>query len=352
MRATMRGLVKDKAAPGGLVYKTDLPIPQVGDDEVLIKVRCTAICGTDLHIIDWDTWAQKWVVPPVIPGHEMAGDIVAVGKNVTERKIGDRVSCETHIPCNACYFCEHDMPHICKNVNLFGVTIDGAFAEYTKIRWDCTFLLDDDLSYESACMFEPMGAGVHGVEAAQVEGKNVLVSGCGPIGITAVSASKTFGAKQVIACDLVDERLAMAKAMGADVILNSGHCDLTEEIMKLTDGIGVDAAIDVTGAGPAIRSGLKSVRAAGRMVCVGLPSKPVELDLANDLIYREVELTGISGRKIWETWDDFAKVMKGPYFKFEQVIGEKFALEDFQKALDRIHSGVPGKMLLYPGGKF
>lgn len=348
MQKTMRGWVKDRAAPGNLVYRTDLPVPEVGDDEVLIKVHCTAICGTDLHIIDWDAWAQKWVQVPVIPGHEVAGDIVAVGKNVTERKVGDRVSCETHIPCNDCYFCEHDMAHICKNMTLFGVSINGAFTEYTKIRWDSTFLLDDALSYESACMFEPMGAGVHGVEAAEVEGKVVLVSGCGPIGLTAVSASKTFGAKLVIACDLMDERLAIARKMGADVVLNSGKCDLPAEVLKLTDGIGADAAIDITGAGPAIRSGLKSLRAAGRLVCVGLPGKPVELDLANDLIYREISLTGISGRKIWETWEDFAKVMNGPYFKLENVLGQRFALEDLPKAIGAIRSGVPGKMLVYP----
>ena len=348
MQKTMRGWVKDRAAPGELVYHTDLPVPEVGDDEVLIKVHCTAICGTDLHIIDWDAWAQKWVQVPVIPGHEVAGDIVAVGKNVTERKVGDRVSCETHIPCNDCYFCEHDMAHICKNMTLFGVSINGAFTEYTKIRWDSTFLLDDALSYESACMFEPMGAGVHGVEAAEVEDKVVLVSGCGPIGLTAVSASKTFGAKLVIACDLMDERLAIAREMGADVVLNSGKCDLPAEVLKLTDGIGADVAIDITGAGAAIRSGLKSVRAAGRLVCVGLPSKPVELDLANDLIYREISLTGISGRKIWETWEDFAKVMNGPYFKLENVLGQRFALEDLPKAIEAIRSGVPGKMLVYP----
>lgn len=349
MKETMCGLVKEVAGPSGLVYHTDLPIPEIGDNEVLIKVHCTAICATDLHVMEWDDWSQKRVRVPVIPGHETAGDIVAVGKNVKDRKVGDRVSCETHIACNDCFFCKNGLAHICKNVELFGVSVPGAFAEYTKIRSDCTFLLDDDISYETACMFEPMGAGVHGVEAAEVQGKTVLVSGCGPIGLTAISASKTFGAKLVIACDLLDARLEIAKEMGADVVFNSGTCDLVAEIQKLTDGLGVDAAIDVTGAGAAIRTGLKCVRAAGRLVCVGLPGKPVELDLANDLIYREVLMTGISGRKIWETWTDFAKVMKGPYFKVENVMGERFAMKDIDLALEKIHNGVPGKMLLYPG---
>ena len=207
MKDTMCGLVKEVNAPSGLVYHTDLPIPEINDDEVLIKVHCSAICGTDLHIMEWDEWSQKRIKAPVTVGHETAGEIVAVGKNVTERKVGDRVSCESHIPCGECYFCKNGMPHICKNVKLFGCTQNGAFAEYAKIRWDCTFLLEDDVTDEAACMFEPMGAGIHGVEAAEVNGKTVLVSGCGPIGLTALSASKTFGAVKVIACDLIDENL-------------------------------------------------------------------------------------------------------------------------------------------------
>ena len=152
----------------------------------------------------------------------------------------------------------------------------------------------------------------------------------------------------MIACDLIDERLEAARNMGADVIFNSRHGGLYEEIMKLTDGIGVDAAIDVTGSGEAIRTALRSVRAAGRLVGVGLPNKRVELDLANDLIYREVEFTGISGRKIWETWEDFAKVMNGPYYHLESVMGRHFALEDFEEGFACMERGEPGKVLLYP----
>ena len=274
---------------------------------------------------------------------------MCIRDSVTERKVGDRVSCESHIPCGECYFCKNGMPHICKNVKLFGCTQNGAFAEYAKIRWDCTFLLEDDVTDEAACMFEPMGAGIHGVEAAEVNGKTVLVSGCGPIGLTAISASKTFGAVKVIACDLIDEKLEVAKKMGADAVLNSAKCDLPAEVRTLTGGVGVDAAIDITGAEPALNSALKCLRAAGRLVCVGLPTKPITFhDMTDDLVYREVQLTGVSGRKIWETWEDFAKVMKGPYFKLDQVIGGRFPMKDFEAALAQIHSGVPGKMILYP----
>lgn len=348
MNKTMCGLVKETAGPSSLIYHADLQIPEINEDEVLIKVHCAAICGTDLHIIEWDEWSRNRITPPIIPGHEIAGDIIAVGKNVKNRKIGDRVSVETHIPCGKCFFCNHNMPHLCRDVKLFGCMPNSGFAEYTKIRADMTYLLDDDISYEVACMFEPMGAGVHGVEAAKVAGKNVLVSGCGPIGLTAISACKVFGAKKVFASDLLDEKLSIAKEMGADYTFNPSDCNLSDEIRKLTDGLGADACIDVTGVGEAINTCLKSVRTAGIVVCVGLPTKPVTINMTEDLIFREVKLTGISGRTIWDTWDDFVKVMKSPYYKIEKVMGKRFAMKDFDKAIAEIKAGAPGKMFIYP----
>lgn len=348
MADKMAGLVKESACRGDFVYRRDLPVPEIGDDEVLIKVHCTAICGTDMHMMEWDRWNQMRVKPPMIPGHETAGVIVKTGAAVKERKVGDRVSCETHIPCGECWFCRNGRPHICSNVRLFGVTEDGAFAEYAKIRWDNTFVLDDDITFEMACLFEPLGAGVHGVEAADPEGKTVLVSGCGPIGLTAVSASRAFGARTVIACDLIGERLETALAMGADHVINSSEADLAEEVKKLTGGIGADAAIDITGAGPAIKADLRSLRSGGRLVCVGLPTSEVTLDLTNDLIYREIEMTGISGRLIWKTWEDFAKVMKSPYFSMDRLTGGSYKMEDFGLAVEAIRSGASGKMLIYP----
>ncbi|MDD5922160.1 MAG: alcohol dehydrogenase catalytic domain-containing protein [Eubacteriales bacterium] len=353
MADTMCGLVKEAAGPGMFVFHEDLPIPEPGDDEVLVKVHTAALCGTDLHIIEWDPWTKNWAKKvPFVPGHEVGGEIVAVGKNVTERKPGDRVSCESHVACGTCYPCTHGLPNVCQNMELLGVGMNGAFAEYFTVRWDVTYVLDDAIDYDTACLFEPMGAGVHGVEKAEVSGKNVLISGAGPIGLTAVAAAKTFGAKQVICCDLIDDKLAIAKKMGADTTVNSGEEDLREIVMDHTDGIGVDAAIDVTSAGPAIQLDIKLLRAGGRFVGVGLPTKPVEMDLANDVFYREIEVTGISGRLIWRTWDDFSKVMKGPYFKVEEVTGKRFRMRDIDKAVQAVKDGVPGKMFLYPDSMF
>lgn len=347
MQGTMCGIVKESAGPG-LVYRTDLPIPQIDDDELLIKVHCTAVCGSDLHMNDWDEWSRKRMKPPVIVGHETAGDVIEVGKDVTNIKAGDRVSVETHIPCDDCYFCKNDLKEICSNVELFGVSVDGAFAEYTKVKAKNAYKIEDGISYEMACMFEPMGAAVHGVEAGHVEGKSVLICGLGALGMTAVTSAKVLGATTVIATARSDKKLEIAKQMGADYVVNYTTEDLVAEIKKLTGGLGVDVVIEVTGYENSILNGLKCVRAAGRVVIVGLPTKPTTLNLTEDIIYRQVELTGISGRRIWGTWDNFAKVMQDPRYKLEYVMGEKYALRDYEKAFERLRSGAPGKNLIYP----
>lgn len=351
MKNTMRGLYKGETAPGMFSYREDLPVPAIGDDEVLIKVHVAALCGTDIHIINWDEWTKRWAKGPFIPGHELCGTIIEVGKNVTERKVGDRVSCESHISCNECWACTHGLSQVCENLQLYGIQTDGAFAEYTKARWDITYVIEDDsIPDETVVLFEPMGAGVHGVEKAEVKDKTVLISGCGPIGLTAVAAAKTFGAEKVIVCDIFDEKLEIAKKMGADHIFNSAKVNITNEVLKLTGGRGADAAIDITESQAAYTAAVRALRPGGRLVGVALPTKEISFDLANDVFYREIEITGISGRLIWQTWDDFAKVMAGPYFKAEYVLGDKFDIRDVDKAVQAVKDGVPGKMLLYPGG--
>lgn len=344
----MCGIVKPGPGPG-LEYRTDLPVPEINDDEVLLKVRCATICGTDLGIDAWNDWTRRRMKTfPRIVGHETTGEIIAVGSKVKDRKVGQRVSIETHIWCGHCPHCLAGRPHVCQNVSLYGVMQDGAFAEYTKVRGDVTYVLDDALTDEQGCIFEPMGSGVHGVEEADVKGKTVLVAGCGAIGLTVVAACKVFGAKKIIACDIFDEKIEVAKKMGADVVFNSLKCDLVQEILKLTDGLGVEAAIDVTGSPASLNASLKSTMACGRLVSVGLPGEPVTMDMTEDLFYRQISLSGICGRRIWDTWDDFTKVMKDPIYDMDQVIGGQFALKDFRKGFDAMHNGVPGKMFLYP----
>lgn len=348
MEGTMRGICK--MAPGeGAAYRTDLPIPQIGEGEVLMKVHASAICGTDLHIYGWNEWAAKRMRNfPIVFGHETAGEIVEIGKSVTGLRVGDRISVETHIPCNHCFQCGHDRRHICENMRIFGVTEPGAFAEYAPVPAECAVRLRDGIPYEVGAMLEAMGAGVHGVEKAEVRDKTVLVSGCGPIGLMVVGACKAHGARRVIACDILPEKLKLAEAMGADVTANSAETDIVRAVLQETDGAGADAAIDITGNGRAIIAGLRALRKGGRMVSVGLPNGEIPVNLTEDIIYREIQYTGVSGRQMFATWDDCMEILETPGFSLEPVMGERYPLEGFEDALAAIRGGAPGKMLLIP----
>ena len=247
---TMYGLVKAAPAPGAEIQE-NLPIPSVGPRDVLVRVRATAICGTDSHIMAWTPYAQQRVPTPMVFGHEFSGDVVQVGSEVTEVKVGDRVAGETHIPCNHCRMCLSNKRHICENMKIIGVHVPGAFAEYISFPADDAFKLAPDFPYETGAILEPMGVAVHGVDCGDVAGKTVVVNGCGPIGLMAVGAAKAWGAKQVIALDVIDEKLRVATEMGADVVLNSRTLDAAAEVVRLTDG-GADVALDYTGVIPAI----------------------------------------------------------------------------------------------------
>ena len=344
----MRGICKMR--PGvGAEFRDDLPIPEINDDEVLMKVHATAICGTDMHLYDWKEYAQARMKNlPMVFGHETAGEIVKIGKNVTGHKIGDRISVETHIPCGHCYQCETGNPHICENMRVFGVTDPGAFAEDAKVPKECIVPLDDAISYEKGAMLEAMGAGVHGVERADVKGKQVLVSGCGPIGLMAIGACKVHGAAKIIACDMFDQKLELAKEMGADLVVNSGKEDIIQAVRNATGGHGADAAIDITGNGKAINAGLKALRKGGIFVSVGLPDGEIPVNLTEDIIYREIVYTGVSGRRMFETWEDCMNILKSDGFSLAPAMGNTYKFEDFEDAFAAIRAGVPGKMILVP----
>ena len=348
MTGTMKGVCKMAPGPGA-EFRTDIPIPSIAPDQVLLKVHATAICGTDLHLYAWNEYAATRMKNlPIVFGHETAGEIVEVGSAVKDWKVGDRISVETHIPCGTCLQCSMGNPHICDNMKLFGITEPGAFAEYAPVRADCAVRLDDALTYEQGAMLEAMGAGVHGVEKAQVKGKTVLVSGCGPIGLMVIGACRAHGARKIIACALFEEKLERAKTMGAAVTGNSREEQAVLEAVMAQTISGVDAAIDITGNGKAINTGLKALRKAGIFVSVGLPDGEIPVNLTEDIIYREIIYTGVSGRRMFETWEDCMEIIKTPGFSLDPVIGGVYKLEQFEEALAAIRSGVPGKMILVP----
>lgn len=346
METSMKGILKSRPEVGA-EFRTDLPIPEVGPRDILVNVKAAAICGTDQHIYNWTKYAQDRVPIPMVFGHEFAGEVVEVGSEVTEVKIGDRVAGETHIPCNDCFQCETDNRHICENMKIIGVHTPGAFADYISFPVDCAYKISDDLDYQTAAMMEPMGVGVHGVDAAQVKNQDIVIYGCGPIGLMAVGAAKCWGAKKITAIDVFDNKLEAAKQMGADIVINSKEEDAVKLVMNRTKH-GADVIIDYTGNARAIRSGFDMLKKGGRFVLVGLPNGEVSLDLSDNVIYKEATVIGVTGRLMYKTWEQCEEILKNPAYNAAAAVGGVYKLEDYEEAFAAIFAGRPGKMILIP----
>lgn len=344
MEKTMKGLVK-QFATSGATLRTDLPVPEPADNEILVKVHAAAICGTDQHIYGWNEWAQQRVPIPMVFGHEFSGDIVAVGAGVRGFQVGDRVAAETHIPCNSCYQCRTGNQHNCEDMKIIGVHVPGGFSDYAVIPEDCAWKLDDAISYRHAAMLEPMGVAVHGVMSGEVNLKSVVILGCGPIGVMAVGAAAAAGASKVFAVDVFDEKLEMARKCGADVCINTKKEDFIQVILRETDGRGADTIIDYTGAVGLIEASFQALKKGGRYTFVGLPNNKLSLDLTNAVIYKEANMNGVTGRRMYETWFQCTEILKKGKFTLDDVIGGVYKLEDYEKAFADIAAGQPGKML-------
>lgn len=344
MEKTMKGLVKQFPVSGATL-RDDLPVPVPADNEILVKVHIAAICGTDQHIYGWNEWAQQRVPLPMVFGHEISGEIVAVGAGVRGFQVGERVAAETHIPCNNCYQCRTGNQHNCEDMKIIGVHVPGGFSDYAIIPVDCAWKLDDAISYRHAAMLEPMGVAVHGVMSGEVNLKSVVILGCGPIGVMAVGTAATAGASKVFAVDVFDEKLEMAKKCGADVCINTKKEDFIQTILRETGGRGADVIIDYTGAVGLIESAFQALRKGGRFTFVGLPNNKLSLDLTNAVIYKEAQMNGVTGRRMYETWFQCTEILKKGKFTLDDVIGGIYKLEDYKKAFSDIVAGKPGKML-------
>ncbi len=345
---TMRGIVKREPAPGAS-WDEGLPIPEPKEGEVLVKVKAAAICGTDLHIYGWTPWAQSRIVPPMVFGHEFSGDIVKVGPGVRRLKEGQRVAGETHIDCGKCFQCLTGNAHICESMKIVGVHVPGAFADYVIIPETCGWELSPEISYEQGAFLEPMGVAVHGIQATGgVGGRNVVILGCGPIGLMAVGAARAQGAEQIICSDVADAKLKVAETMGATVTVNPVQQDLASVVRDVTGGRGADIVIDYSGSGAAISDGLRSLKKGGRMVLVGLPDKPVSIDLTDGIIYKEATLVGVTGRLMYSTWFECERLLASGKIDLSPVVGGRFLMKDFDAAFKAIYDQVPGKMLLLP----
>ncbi|HLW55686.1 MAG TPA: L-threonine 3-dehydrogenase [Candidatus Angelobacter sp.] len=348
MSDTMLAVVKPEAAPGADVRQ--MPVPEIGPDDVLVKVKVASVCGTDLHIYNWDQWAQHRIRPPLIPGHEFCGHVVARGKNVTSVKEGDFVSAEMHVACGKCYQCRTGEAHICQHVKIIGVDANGAFAEYVKIPESNIWKIDPKIPPDYASVLDPLGNAVHTVLAGEIAAKTVAVIGCGPIGLFAIAVARACGASEVFALEINAHRRKLAEQMKADVVLNPAQDNVYERVMEITESTGVDVVLEMSGHPDAIRLGFKILRLGGRASLLGIPSRPMELNLSEDIIFKGARVQGINGRLMYKTWYQMNALLKAGKLDLSPVITDRMALADFSKGMDRLKSGEASKILLYPNG--
>jgi threonine 3-dehydrogenase len=348
MSETMLAVVKPEAAPGADVRQ--MPVPEIGPDDVLVKVKVASVCGTDLHIYNWDQWAQNRIRPPLIPGHEFCGNVVAVGKNVTAVKEGDFVSAEMHVACGKCYQCRTGEAHICQHVKIIGVDANGAFAEYVKIPESNIWKIDPAIPPDYASVLDPLGNAVHAVLAGEIAAKTVAVIGCGPIGLFSIAVARACGATAVFAVEINDHRRKLAERMKADFALNPVKDKIYETVMDATDGIGVDVVLEMSGHPDAIRLGFKILRLGGRASLLGIPSRPMELNLSEDIIFKGARVEGINGRLMYKTWYQMNALLKSDKLDLSPVITDRMAMADFSQGMERLKSGESSKILLYPNG--
>src|SRR6266705_6222361 len=348
MAATMKALRKMQPARG--LQMDTVVVPVIGPTDVLVRVKAASICGTDLHIYGWDRWSQGRIRPPVTLGHEFCGVVERAGEKVTAVMAGDFVSAEMHINCGHCHQCRLGEAHICQNLRIIGIDEDGAFAEFVKIPAANIWRLDAAIPEHYGAILDPLGNAVHTVLAGPVAGQTVLVTGCGPIGLMAIAVAKACGSSAVFATETNEKRRAMAKKMGADVVLNPAKGDAVARIKKDTAGTGVDVLLEMSGNPTAIQQGFKALRAGGRASLLGIPTENVPLDLVNDVIFKGATVQGIYGRRMYETWVQMTALLKAGRLNLEPLFGERTALAKFEGAFAKLQEGLPGKILLYPNG--
>lgn len=347
MPKQMKAVVKTEPGPGATL--TTVEIPKLGPKEVLVRVRATSICGSDLHIYNWDQWAEGRIKPPLVMGHEFAGEVVALGEEVETLRVGDSVSAETHIVCGVCYQCRTGQSHVCRNCSIIGVDRPGCFAEYIALPAENAWLNPPDLPLEVASIQEPFGNAVHAAFSyPPLTGQRVLITGCGPIGLMAIGIAKAAGAATVYASEVTPYRLDLARRMRADLIFDATKVDVAKEVWAATDGEGVDLLLEMSGNPSAIHQGLKALRNGGYAALLGIPSQPLEIDLAEEIIFKGITVQGVVGRLMYETWYRTRVLLTSGAVDVSPIITHRLPLDDFEKGMELMRSGQCGKVILFP----
>jgi threonine 3-dehydrogenase len=344
----MRALVKESAGPG--IVLRDVPVPTCGPSEALIKVHHAGVCGTDLHIWEWDSWARNRLRPPLVIGHEFAGELTELGPGADHDllAVGDLVTAEGHVVCGHCLQCRLGAGHLCRRTQIIGVDRDGAFAEYIVMPASNVIRLDG-IPTEIGAIMDPLGNAVHTVLEAEVPGSTVLVLGCGPIGCFAVGVARAAGASLVIASDYNVRRLELARTMGAQVTLNPGSDDVVSRVRELTGGDGVDLVCEMSGHPSGHAQAFAAARMGGRINFLGTPNRTTEVDFARDIIFKGLTVYGVTGRKMYQTWHQMRRFLRAGQLNPKPVITHRFPLDCISEAIQVIKDGQAGKVILEIG---
>ncbi len=347
MDEKMLAIMKTKPAYGAELVEVDVPKP--GPGEVLIRVLATTICGTDLHIYEWNEWAQSRIKTPQIMGHEVAGEVVEVGEGVDNLEVGDYISTETHIVCGKCYQCRTGNYHICQNTKIFGVDMDGVFAEYAIVPAQNAWKNPKGMPPEYASLQEPLGNAVDTVLAGPIAGKSTLITGAGPLGLLGITVAKASGAYPVIVSEPSEFRRKLAEKVGADYIINPFEEDVVREVRDITDGNGVDVFLEFSGAPKALEQGLQAVTPGGRVSLLGLFPRDVTVDFNNLIIFKSLTIHGITGRHLWNTWYTVSRLIQSGKLNLEPVLTHRYrGFDKFEEAFELMRAGKTGKVVFFP----
>ncbi len=345
---TMKALRKPSPAPGARVES--ISTPEYGPSDVLIRVKTASICGTDLHIYQWDRWSATRLRPPLTFGHEFCGVVERVGERVTSVKPGDFVSAEMHLVCGHCRACRMGQPHVCQHVVILGIDRDGCFAEFIKIPETNIWKVDPAIPEHYAAILDPLGNAVHTVAAGPIGGLSVLITGAGPIGLMSIALTRAFGASKIYSLEINPHRRELAKRMGADEVFDPSAGDIVATMKEVTDGDGVDVLLEMSGSPTAIRQGFQILRPGGNARLLGIPAKPMEFDLGADVIFKGATVQGILGRRMYDTWIQMTDLLKTGRLNLDPLFNERMPMEKFADAFGMLEKGLAGKILLYPDG--
>jgi threonine 3-dehydrogenase len=338
----MKAIVKAKSEKG--LWMQDMPIPQTGINDVLIKIKKSAICGTDLHIYKWDEWAQRTIQTPMIVGHEYVGEIVQIGHGVKNLKVGDRVTGEGHIACGHCRNCRRGKLHVCANTIGVGVNRDGSFAEYLSLPSENVVNLDSRISDEMAAIMDPFGNATHTALSFPLIGEDVLITGAGLIGSMATAICRFAGARHIVVSDLSDYRLDIARKMGATLTINPSKGDTIEGAMKQLKMVGFDIGLEMSGSPAAFEGMIENMYNGSKISLLGILPNSTQLQW-DKIIFKALTLKGIYGREMWETWYQMEQMLISG-IDLSPVITHRFHIDDFQQGFDIMESGNCGKVIL------